>query len=88
MKNPRNKAWCCFGIMMLGVIIGLSALFFLNQKVVFTVICVISIAVFITGIILHYVLVRCPHCKAYLGRVYGPRCPFCGKRYDDQTGHE
>ena len=22
---------------------------------------------------------RCPHCRRYLYRVYGRRCPYCGK---------
>ena len=82
MKNPKIRAWCCVGVMMLGAITGLVALWFLNQQTVFTVLCVAAVVVFFTGMLLYFIFVRCPHCDSYLGRVYGTRCPFCGKEYD------
>ena len=32
-------------------------------------------------LVLMFLLMRCPHCRRYLGRDYvaGRRCPYCGK---------
>lgn len=81
MKNPVIKAWCCVGIMMLGVAIFMASMAFMDNQVLFKLIIILGIAVFVTGIILHYAAVRCPHCGSHLGRVYGTRCPFCGEDF-------
>lgn len=85
MKNPVARAWCCVGMMMLGVIIGMSSMAFLDNKLILTLVLVLGIACFLAGIFLHFVLVRCPHCDSYLGKVYGTRCPFCGREFN-KTG--
>ncbi len=82
MKNPVAKAWICVGIMMLGVVIAMSSLAFLNNPFMLYLMLILGAGAFLTGIILHFVTVRCPHCNSYLGRVYGNRCPFCGREYD------
>ncbi|MBR6987105.1 MAG: hypothetical protein IKH82_03440 [Clostridiales bacterium] len=82
MRNPVAKAWCCVGIMMLGVVLMMTSLAFLNTPALMYLFMIIGIAVFIGGVVLHYVIVRCPHCGSHLGRLYGPRCPFCGKEYN------
>ena len=82
MKNPVVRAWGCVGIMMLGVAIAMSALVFLNNEFMLYLMMFLGAATFLAGIIRHYVFVRCPHCDSYLGRIYGPRCPYCGREYD------
>jgi ABC-type maltose transport system permease subunit len=82
MKNPVVRAWGCVGIMMLGVAIAMSSMAFLGNKTLLYLVLILGGATFLAGIILHYVFVRCPHCDSYLGRIYGPRCPFCGREYD------
>ena len=82
MKNMAARAWLCVGIMMSGVIIGMSSLAFLDNQVIMTIITVLAGSFFVGGVILHYTIVRCPHCGSYLGRLYGPRCPFCGMDYN------
>lgn len=82
MKNMKIKAWGCVGIMMLGVLIGLSSIAFLGNDVMIVLIWILAIICFLTGMILHFVLIRCPHCGSYLGRLYGPKCPFCGRDYN------
>ena len=47
------------------------------------IILVISIAVIIVGLILHFVLVRCPHCGRWIRKPYGEYCRYCGKKYSD-----
>lgn len=32
--------------------------------------------------VLSFVLYRCPHCGAYLGRGFGSHCQHCGERID------
>ena len=82
MKNLVVRAWGCVGIMMLGVAIAMSALVFLNKEFMLYLMMFLGAATFLAGIILHYVFVRCPHCDSHLGRIYGPRCPYCGREYD------
>ena len=82
MKNMAGRAWLCVGIMMSGVILGMSSLAFLDNQVIMTIIGILAFLCFLGGVILHYAIVRCPHCGSYLGRLYGPRCPFCGEDYN------
>ena len=81
MKNPVVKAWCCVGIMMLGVALFMASMAFINNMAMFNLFIALGIIVFIGGVILHYAIVRCPHCGSHLGRLYGPKCPFCGNNY-------
>ena len=76
------RAWGCVGLMMLGVIIGMSSMAFMHNQVMLVIVGILAFACFTGGIILHYATVRCPHCGSHLGRLYGPRCPFCGRDYN------
>ena len=83
MKNNMvARAWGCVGLMMLGVIIGMSSMAFMHNQVMLVIVGILAFACFTGGIILHYATVRCPHCGSHLGRLYGPRCPFCGRDYN------
>lgn len=82
MRRPAAKAWLCVGIMMSGVALMMTSMAFLNNKVLLYLFLIFGIAVFIGGLILHYVIVKCPHCGSHLGRIQGPRCPYCGREYD------
>lgn len=82
MKNPVAKAWLCVGIMMSGVALMMASMAFLGNKILLYLLLILGIMVFIGGIVLHYAIVRCPHCGTHLGRLYGPRCPFCGSDYN------
>ena len=81
-KNMVARAWGCVGLMMLGVIIGMSSMAFMNNQVMLVIVGILAFTCFVGGIILHYATVRCPHCGSHLGRLYGPRCPFCGRDYN------
>ena len=85
MKSPYAKAWACVGIMMLGIVIFMASMGFLGNQVLLYLFRVLGGIVFIGGIILHYAIVRCPHCGSHLGRVIGTKCPYCGK---DHSGGE
>lgn len=82
MKNMVARAWCCVGLMMLGVILGMSMMAFYGNKVLLVIVGILAVSCLIGGVILHYATVRCPHCGSHLGRLYGPRCPFCGRDYN------
>ncbi len=82
MRNPAARAWLCVGIMMSGVVLMMTSMAFLNSIAFLYLFLILGIAVFIGGIILHYVIVRCPHCGSHLGRIQGPRCPNCGREYN------
>lgn len=43
----------------------------------------IGMAVFFVGIGINVLLVRCPHCGAWLGRYPGENCATCGKKIND-----
>lgn len=81
MKNPVVMAWCCVGLMMLGVGVMMTSLAFLNNMTMAYLFMILGGIIFVGGIILHYAKVRCPHCGSHLGRLYGPKCPFCGEDY-------
>ena len=83
MKNLNiyAKAWICVGVMMLGVVLMMSSLAFLANKVMLYIFLVLGIVTFLAGIVLNYIIVRCPHCGSHIGRVYGSRCPHCGEEY-------
>ena len=81
MKNPVAKAWGCVGIMMLGVALFMTSMAFINDETLMYLFIFLGVAVVISGVVLHYKTVRCPHCGSHLGRLYGPRCPFCGEDY-------
>ena len=82
MRNPVAKAWLCVGVILSGIPLMMVSMSFLDNDVLFKVFMILGIAVFIGGVILHYAIVRCPHCGTHLGKIYGPRCPFCGKEYN------
>ena len=78
MKNPVVKAWCCVGVMMLGVALFMTSMAFVGNEVLMYLFIILGLMVFAGGVILHYAKVRCPHCGSHLGRVYGSKCPHCG----------
>ena len=82
MITGSAKAWCCVGIMMLGVALMMASMAFIDNSAMMTLFIILGIACFLGGVILHYAWVRCPHCGSHLGRVYGPKCPFCGRDYN------
>lgn len=81
MKNIYAKAWICVGVMMLGIVILMSSLAFPGNKVMMNICLVLGAIAFLAGIILNFIIVRCPHCGSHIGRVYGSRCPYCGEEY-------
>lgn len=81
MKNIYAKAWICVGVMMLGIVVLMSSLAFLGNKIMLYICLVLGIITFLAGIILNFIIVRCPHCGSHIGRVYGSRCPYCGEEY-------
>ena len=81
MKNPVAKAWGCVGIMFTGGVLCMVSLAFLNNMTIAYLFMVLGALVFLGGMILHFVTVRCPHCGGYLGRCYGSKCPHCGSDY-------
>lgn len=81
MKKIYAKAWICLGVMTLGVVFLMSSLAFLGNRIILYIFIAHGIAAFLAGIILHYTIVRCPHCGSHIGSVYGSRCPFCGEEY-------
>lgn len=77
--HPVAAAWLSVLIMMIGVGIGLLCLTLLDHEVLFVLVAILGIVVFIAGVVFNLIKVRCPHCDSYLGRVNGPKCPFCGR---------
>lgn len=86
--GPVAKAWCCVGIMMAGVAVGMTSMIFINNDAMFKLMLFLGGGIFVAGVILHYAWVRCPHCGSHLGRIYGPRCPFCGNDYNEPADKE
>ncbi|MBP5379470.1 MAG: hypothetical protein J6Y64_08020 [Ruminococcus sp.] len=78
-RSPTKTAWLSVLIMLVGVVIGLCSLCFLNNKALAILIIILAIAVFVAGLIVNFVFVRCPHCGSHPGRISGPKCPHCGK---------
>lgn len=85
MKSPAAKAWCCVGVMMLGAALMMSSIAFINNDVMFKLMITLGVICFIGGVILHFVIVKCPHCGTHLGRVYGHKCPFCGNDFNKEA---
>lgn len=84
MKNPFVKAWGCVGIMMIGLALYMASIAFLDNDALLKLFQVLGVIVFAGGIILHYAVVRCPHCGSHLGRLYGSKCPHCGNDYNER----
>ena len=82
-RSPTKTAWLSVLIMFIGVAIGFCSLFFLDNKPMAMLVIIIAIAVFVAGIIVNLVLVRCPHCGYPPGRICGPKCPHCGKDLEE-----
>ena len=57
-KNMVARAWGCVGLMMLGVIIGMSSMAFMNNQVMLVIVGILAFACFAGGIILHYAKAR------------------------------
>lgn len=69
--------------MLVGVIIGMSALFFLDNTAMLILLGVPAAAVFAAGLIYNLLFVRCPHCGYHPGKIMGVKCPHCGKNLEE-----
>ena len=56
MKNMYAKAWICVGVMMLGIVILMSSLAFLGNKVMMNICLVLGAIAFLAGIILNFII--------------------------------
>ena len=56
MKNIYAKAWICVGVMMLGIVILMSSLAFLGNKVMMNICLVLGAIAFLAGIILNFII--------------------------------
>ena len=82
-RSPIKTAWLSVLIMLVGVIIGMSALFFLDNTAMLVLLGVLAAAVFAAGLIYNLVFVRCPHCGYHPGKIMGAKCPHCGKNLEE-----
>ncbi len=69
--------------MLVGVIIGMSALFFLDNTAMLILLGVPAAAVFAAGLIYNLLFVRCPHCGYHPGKIMRVKCPHCGKNLEE-----
>lgn len=80
MKMTLNqKQWLCIGMMAFGIFLLLLANAAENGKQILVItgcLCVMG------GLVLHFKLVRCPHCKEWVGKHPGEYCRHCGEKLD------
>ena len=69
-------------LMILGSLSLFGVLLFMNNKTMVALFIIISVLLVASGLTLHFIFVRCPHCNSYLGRIMGSQCPFCGKNIE------
>lgn len=80
-KDPRVRSFICVAIMGTGIIAAMAAMHSGLDESASHIIFGIAIAVAVVGFILHFVLVRCPHCDRWIRKPYGEYCRYCGKEY-------
>jgi hypothetical protein len=68
--------------MGIGILAGIAAMHSDLDVNTRNLIAGISIAVAIAGFILHFLLVRCPHCGRWIRKPYGDCCRYCGMDYE------
>ena len=72
----KQKNWLCIGAMLMGAFLFLMASRALNaEKLLTSLACLLVMG----GLLLHMLLVRCPHCRTWVGRYPGNFCRHCGK---------
>lgn len=82
-SDPRIRSFITVAIMAVGVFGAMAANHSELEENLRRIILVISIAVIIVGLILHFILARCPHCGCWIRRPYGDYCRYCGMKYSD-----
>ena len=70
----KKKFWLCCGVMLLGCLLMLAG--FLTDR---SLLYIPGILTFLAGVLLEFVLIRCPFCHRYVA-LYAPGkfCPHCG----------
>lgn len=78
MKRTFGKriAWVLFGVFLLLTAVATVT----RSDALFNAAIVALIAMAVTELALD----RCPHCRAYLGRVGAKYCPQCGKSLEEE----
>ena len=88
-RDPRVRSFIFVAVMGIGVLAAIAAMHSTLDVNTCNIVCGISIAVVIAGLILHFILVRCPHCGRWIRKPYGDCCRYCGKDYTgDESGSD
>ena len=85
--DPRIKSFISIAIMAAGVLGAMAANHSELEVGLKQIVLGISLAVLFFGFILHFALVRCPHCNAWIRRPYGDYCRYCGKKYSEEDNY-
>ena len=85
--DPRIKSFISVAIMAAGVLGAMAANHSELEVGLKQIVIGISLAVLFFGFILHFALVRCPHCNAWIRRPYGDYCRCCGKKYSEEDNY-
>ena len=80
-NDPRIRSFICIATMGTGIIACMAAMHSELDGNTRFIVSGISIALVIIGFILHFILVRCPHCGRWIRKPYGEYCRYCGKEY-------
>ena len=81
-RSPIKMSFLAALLMFVGVLPLFGILLFMDNKAMTVFLIILSVVIISSGLILHFVFVRCPHCGSYLGRIMGSKCPFCGKNIE------
>jgi len=81
-RSPIKMSFLAALLMFVGVLPLFGILLFMDNKAMTVFFIILSVVIISSGLILHFVYVRCPHCGSYLGRIIGSKCPFCGKNIE------
>lgn len=80
-RDPRVRSSIFVAVMGIGVLAAIAAMHSNLDVNTRNIVCGISIAVVFAGLILHFILVRCPHCGRWIRKTYGDCCRYCGRDY-------
>ena len=71
-------------LLILALVVAFSLYFFKEPNALFYVLLVMSVALFMAGIIVQIIFYRCPHCRGGLPwrSFLGKYCQHCGKELD------
>ena len=81
-RSPIKMSFLAALLMFVGILPLFGILLFMDNKAMTVFLIILSVVIISSGLILHFVFVRCPHCGSYLGRIMGSKCPFCGKNIE------